>query len=419
MRARWAVLLFVACSVSTAADWPGWRGPTGMGQTPEKNLPLTWGGKANANVLWKVALPGQDQPAAQDHNQSSPVVAGDRVFVTASYWPGGKSDSRSLPEHHVACYRVADGKRLWDTKIEPGPWLLSDLRGGYTAPTPALDKERVYVVFGSAVIAALDRDGKIIWRKEIRPFKFDVALAASQVLFEESVILQCDQLDRQSRMIAFDRKTGAVKWEHKRPEVDFSHSTPVLATIRGKQQLLVAASNAVQGVDPGSGKLLWWCEAKGDTVSPVLGRGLVYCDSGRGGPAVAVDPSGAGDVTKSHVKWKLAQIPEGYSSPVLVGDFLYRLHGPEVLKCLNMATGKVEFSERLPGVSTSSSPVASADGRLYLASAGKSYVLRAGPKLEVLAINELGDDGPASPAVADGRLFLKGHKWLFCIGPKD
>jgi outer membrane protein assembly factor BamB len=390
-----------------------------MGQTDESNLPLAWGGTDGANVLWKVPLPGTESKAGQDQNQSSPVVADGRVFVTASYWPKGRPDPKAFPEHHVVCYRAADGRLLWDAKVEPGPWLLSDLRGGYTAPTPAVDGDRVYVVFGSSVIAALDLEGRPVWRKEITPHKFDVALAASPVLFGGTVILQCDQVDRQSRTVAFDRSTGEVRWEVKRPNDGFAHSTPVVVRVGGKPQLLASASNAIEGLDPATGKLLWWCEAKGDTVSPVFIGGLVYCDSGRGGPGFAVDPTGSGDVTKTHLRWKLALVPEGYSSPVAAGEYLYRLHAPEILKCVKLATGEVIYSERLPGVSTSSSPVATPDGRIYLASAGKSYVLKAGPKPDVLAVNDLGDGGPASPAVSSGRLFLKGRRWLFCVGAKQ
>ena len=417
MIVRWvAVAVFAQLAVAAAAaDWPGWRGPTGMGQTDE-TLPLNWGGKDGTNVVWKVALPGVEAKAGQDQNQSSPVVFGDRVFLTASYWPD-KVDAKKQPEHHVACYRASDGLRLWDVTVPPGPWTFSDLRGGYTAPTPAVDGERVYVVFGSAVIAALDHDGKPVWRKDITPYKFDVALAASPVLFGETVILQCDQVDRESRLIAFDRKTGDVAWEEKRPKVGFAHSTPVVAAVGGKPQLLVSASNALQGLDPASGKWLWSCAAKGDTVSPVLAGGVVYCDSGRGGPGVAVDPTGSGDVTKTHQKWTIPVVKEGYSSPVAAGEHLYRLCNPDVLTCVRLATGEEVFSERLPGVSAAASPVATPDGRLYFASAGKSYVVKAGPKLEILATNDLGDGGPASPAVAGGKLFLKGRKWLFCVGP--
>jgi outer membrane protein assembly factor BamB len=409
---------FATASAVRAEDWPGWRGPTGMGQVEDKNLPLTWGGKDNSNVLWKMPLPGTEEKAGQDQNQSSPIVSRDRAIVTMSYWPGGKTDPKQYPEHHVACYKVIDGKLLWDITVPPGPWLFADLRGGYTAPTPAADGERIYVVFGSSVMVALNYDGKLLWRKEITPYKFDVAFAASPVLFEETIILQCDQVDKGSRLVGYDRKTGEVKWEEKRPNVSFGHSTPVLAKIGGKSQLLVSASNALQGVDPATGKIIWTCTAKGDTVSPVMANGLAYCDSGRGGPGLAVELTGMGDVTKTHLKWTIPQVKEGYSSPVISGEYIYRLQNPEVLGCFRLSTGEIVYSERMPGVSASSSPLATADGRIYLASAGKTYVLKGSPKLEILATNDLGDSGPASPGVADGKIFLKGRKWLFCVGAK-
>lgn len=411
-----AVLLLVAGHAG-AADWPMWRGPTGQGRTAETNLPLTWDGKNGTNVLWKSPLPGGTGKAGLDQNQSSPVVVGDRVFVTVSYWPG-ETDAAKYPEHHVACYAADDGKPLWDVTVAPGPWKFSDLRGGYTAPTPAADKDHVYVVFGSSVIAALDHSGKEVWREEVVPFKFDVALAASPVPVGETIVLQCDETGGESRLIAFDRKTGDVKWEEKRPGVGFAHSTPVLATVGKELQLLLAASNAVQGADPATGKVLWSCGAKGDTVSPVLAGGVVYLDSGRGGPGVAVDPTGKGDVTKTHLRWTAKVVSEGYSSPAADEEYLYRLHKPEVLTCRRLSDGEVVYSERVAGVNTSASPVLTADGRLYLVSGGKSVVVKAGPKFEVLATNNLGDNSPASPAVAGGRLFIKGQKSLYCIGEK-
>jgi hypothetical protein len=410
--------LLAVVNACRAEDWPGWRGPTGQGVSTEKNLPLQWGGKDHRNVRWQTLLPGQGGKAKQDQNQSSPIVSRGRVFVTASYWPTGV-DQREFPEHHVICFRARDGEQLWDTRIEHGPWSRAeDLRGGYTAPTPASDGERIYVFFGSSVLAALDFAGKQLWRKEITPYKFDVAAGASPVLYKDTLLLQCDQVAKSSRLLAFNRKTGDVKWEKKRPNVDFGHSTPVLAEVKGQTQLLIAASNALQGVDPSSGDVLWWCAARGDTVSPVQGGGLVYLDSGRGGAAVAVDPTGSGDVTRTHRKWQIKNVPEGFSSPVIVGDYLYRLCNPETLRCWKLANGEEVFKERLPGVSTASSPFATVEGRLYFASAGKSYVVKAGPKLEVLAVNDLGDGSQASPAVADGCIFLKGRKHLYCISNK-
>jgi outer membrane protein assembly factor BamB len=410
--------LFVIISASPAEDWPAWRGPTGQGVSKEKGLPLKWGGKEQTNIRWQTLLPGQHAKVKQDQNQSSPIVRRGRVFLTVSYWPAGV-DPKQFPEHHVVCFRARDGELQWDTRIEHGPWSRAeDLRGGYTAPTPASDGERVYVLFGSSVLAALDFQGKQLWRKEITPYKFDVAIGTSPVIYKDTVLVQCDQVDKSSRLLAFDGKTGELKWEKKRPNVNFAHSTPVLADVQGRTQLLVAASNALQGVDPKTGDVLWWCAAHGDTMSPVLGGGLVYLDSGRGGAGVAVDPTGRGDVTRTHRKWQVKNVPEGFSSPVVVGEYLYRLCNPETLRSWKLDSGQEVFKERLPGVSTAASPFTTPEGRIYLASAGKSYVLKAGPKLEVLAVNDLGDGSAASPAVADGCIFLKGRRYLYCIGDK-
>jgi outer membrane protein assembly factor BamB len=421
LRLSGIVVVLVMAGVASAADWPSWRGPTGQGICDEKDLPLTWDAKKGENVLWKVPLPVTEAKAAADRNQSSPVVIAGKVFVTVSYWQGSKEPvPKQYPEHHVACYQASDGKKLWDTQVPHGPWFLTDLRGGYTAPTPVADKERVYVMFGSSVLAALDHDGKIVWRKEIEPYAFDVCAGGSPILYEDTVILQCDQVNKSSRLLAFDRKTGDVKWERKRPDNGFSHSTPILVKIKDKPQLLIGASNALQGVDPTDGKVLWWCDAKGDTASPVYANGIAFLDSGRGGPgvAVALDSAGEGNVTKTHRKWEIKQIAEGFSSPIIIGDYLYRLQGSATLRCWKLSSGEQVYDERLAGASAACSPIATPDGRLYCASAGKSYVVQAGPKFEILATNDLGDGSEASPAVSDGCFYFKGQKYLWCVGKK-
>jgi outer membrane protein assembly factor BamB len=422
---RFLCALAAACLVTAARadDWTGWRGPTGMGQAADRGLPLTWGGKDGDNVLWKAPLFDGKGKVRFDQNQSSPVIQGEHVFVTLSYWPEGAVAEKEPPEHHIVCFRKSDGRRLWDTRVAAGPWLLKDLRGGYTAPTPTADAERVYVLFGSSVAAALDTAGKVVWRKEMTPFAFDVAIGTSPVLYRDTVLLQWDQTNKSSRLIALDKKTGDVRWERKRPDADWAHSTPVLAEVKGKTQLLVASASAVQGLDPANGETVWSCGTAdkariGDTVSPVLAGGVVYCDSGRGGPGVAVDPTGTGDVTKTHLKWRAAQVPEGFGSPVAVGDYLYRLHSPGTVTCWKLADGETVYRERLAGIAVAPSPFATPDGRLYFASAGKSYVVKAGPKFEVLGVSDLGDPSPASPAVADGRIFLRGGRNLYCIGKK-
>src|SRR5262245_4414180 len=156
-------------------DWPQFRGPTGLGTTPEKNLPQTWGGEKGENVLWKSPLVGE--------GHASPIVWKDRVYITTVRWAAGKADPAVMPEHHVLCYSAADGKLVWDTPVQPGPWLRSDFRsgagGGYAAPTPVTDGKNLFVVFGSSVMASLDLEGKIAWRQEIRPYTFDVTIGSS------------------------------------------------------------------------------------------------------------------------------------------------------------------------------------------------------------------------------------------------
>jgi outer membrane protein assembly factor BamB len=195
----------------------------------------------------------------------------------------------------------------------------------------------------------------------------------------------------------------------------------MLIRVKDKDQLVVAAADALQGLDPASGEVVWHCAKDGGYwTSLTYGSGLVYADSG-GGRGVAVDPTGSGDVDKTHVKWQHPKVPEGLGCPVIVGDYLLRAHKPGMLKCWRLSTGELVADKRLEGISYVSSPITTPEGRVYIASAGRSYVLQVGGDkgVEVLASNTLpgGDDGP-SPAVAGGRIFLKSRGELFCVGKK-
>ena len=414
-------VLSVAGSVR-AENWPGFRGPTGLGYTAEKNLPTEWGGDARKNVVWSADLPGE--------GHASPIVWGDRVFTCTVKWTEDSADRKRIPDHHVTCYRASDGTRLWDTQIKPGQWLRSDFRsgpgGGYAAPTPCTDGQHVFVAFGSAVMASLDFDGHIVWRKDILPYTFDVTLGSSPVLYGDTVVLLCAMANKNdSRLVAFAKGDGAQKWETRMPTVGFAHSTPVVIDVSGKPQMLVLASgigvtpDGMQSFDPATGKRLWWCRGGGDAASPAFGDGIVYFDSGRGGPGFAVDPTGAGDVTGANVRWTIPKVAEGIGSPVIVGGYVYRLESPGVLHCWKADTGAEVYSKKLEGLtSTWASPITDAEGRLFFASGGRSVVIKAGPQFEVLATNDLHDPNHASAAVSDGRLFILGKKQLFCVGSK-
>jgi outer membrane protein assembly factor BamB len=415
-------VLFLALAVN-AEDWPQFRGPTGLGYSSERVLPTEWGGRDRKNVLWTAPLVGE--------GHASPIVWKDRVFVCTVRWPESVKDrTKVIPDHHVLCYCAADGKRLWDTQVPPGPWLRSDFRsgpgGGYAAPTPAADEKHVFCVFGSAVIAALNHDGVIVWRKEIKPYTFDVTIGTSPVVYDNTVLMLCAMArSEDSRLVAFDKKDGSTVWQTPLPHASFAHSTPVLIRTGGKSQLIVVASGmaesaeGVQSFDPASGKRLWWCKGPGEAASPAYGSGIVYCDSGRGGAGIAVDPTGAGDVTRTHIKWRQERLSEAIGSPIIVNGLVYRLQNPDVLKCWRAADGKLVYTERLTGLTTSwASPIADGAGRLYYASAGKSYVLQAGAEFRVLAVNDLDDPNHASPAIAGGRIYLAGTRMLHCIGNK-
>jgi len=403
------------------ANWPGFRGPTGLGYTTEENLPITWGGPARENVLWTSPLTGQ--------GHASPIVWDQAVIVCTVNWPTGVEDRKKvIPEHHVTCYRTSDGRLLWDTLVPPGPWLRDDFRsgpgGGYAAATPVTDGKLIYCAFASSVLAAVDFQGNIAWRKPIVPYSFDVTLGSSPVLYGDTVILFCAMAKKEdSRVIAFDKTSGDLRWERKLPQTQFGHSTPLIIQVNNKSQMLLLASgmekagDALQSLDPADGKLLWWCRGEGDASSPAYGQGLVYFDDGRGGTGVAVDPTSSGDVSDTHVRWTITQRGEALSSPIVVGKYLYRLRTPGFLQCWEMATGKEMYSERLQDISTTwASPIADPKGHLFFANAGKSYIVQAGPECRILAINDLGDGNHPSPAAANGRLFLVGLKNIYCIG---
>jgi outer membrane protein assembly factor BamB len=403
------------------ANWPGFRGPTGLGYTTDDNLPIAWGGPTNESVLWTSPLKGQ--------GHASPIVWDQAVIVCTVQWPAGVADrGKVIPEHHVTCYRLSDGAVVWDTLVPPGPWLRTDFRsgpgGGYAAATPVTDGRLVYCAFASSVLVAVDLQGHIAWRKPIVPYSFDVTLGSSPVLYGDTVILFCAMAKKEdSRVVAFDKTNGESRWERRLPQTRFGHSTPLIIQVNDKPQMILVASgmekagDAAQSLDPADGKLLWWCRGEGDASSPAYGQGLVYFDDGRGSTGVAVDPTGTGDVSGTHVRWTLAQSGEALSSPIVVGKYLYRLRTPGFLQCWEMATGKEVYSERLQDISSTwASPIADPKGRLFFANAGKSYVVQAGPQCRILAVNDLGDGNHASPAAAQGRLLFVGLKNIYCIG---
>ncbi len=411
------ICLVTPASRAAAQDWPQFRGPTGCGLASDTVLPITWGGPKKDNVLWTADLLGD--------GIASPIVWKDRLFiVNVSRKADNKKTGRDYPEQFVACYEAKQGKLLWNTIIPPGPWKRSHNNragGGLANCTPATDGERVYALFGTSVLAALDFDGKIAWRKELVPHRYDMEMATSPIVFENSVIVYCG-MQGGSRLVAFERRSGEIAWDKDLKDTGYGHNTPLIIQVKGTPQMILmgaglgAAKNAIQSFDPRTGERLWWSAGRGETASAVVAKSFIFCDSGRGGGARLVDPTGNGDVTTTHVKWE-ANVPHGLSSPLVVGSHIYRLHDNNTLTCWEIETGKKMYQERVEGLSSNwASPIADGAGRIFLASGGTSVVVDAGPEFKVLATNKLGDSNHASPAVAGGRLYVAGDKRLYAIG---
>jgi outer membrane protein assembly factor BamB len=423
-RACFGALLAMALGVSgtsRAADWPGWRGPTGLGYTEEKDLPLTWDAKTGKNIVWKTLLHGgsKNNPDYTSPGWSSPIVCKGRIFLTTATWPLGPSDKErrvSIADHHVLCFQADDGKLLWDTVVPGGKLVVNNIYHGYAVPTPATDGELVFALFGSGVLAAVDFEGKIVWREELPHLRdIDNGICSSPVLYKDSVIVPGIQ---DMGLRALDKKTGKVQWEQKTKRGN-TMATPALIRIRDKLQLIHYA-DGIQGIDPASGELLWSCKAPTSQSSPAYGAGLLFADAGRGGNnGAAVDPTGKGDVSKTHVKWQNRVEGVAGGSAIVVGDHVYRSSGQDFIRCWAMAIGELADELKAARITPSASPIATPDGRIYFASAGKSYVIRADPKLEILATNDLNDGEPyTTPAVSSGRIFIKGKSYLWCIGTK-
>ena len=406
MAIAWAAAIVGSATWARAEDWPCWRGPAGCGNSDAKNLPVTWNAKDNLNVLWKVEL-----PKSAGMTPSSPIVIGDAVIVTTD---------KPAMEHTVACFNKKDGALRWATTVPPGPAKSIDGRNSAAASTPCSDGKFVFAMFGSGVIAGLDlKDGQIKWRQELKDMAFDCGIGNSPMVWADTVLFVSDQNGSKSAVLGWDCKTGNLKIEEKRPNETFCHSTPIFMKVDGRDQMIYAGNKATQGLDPATGKVLWWASWGGgwlgESSSPVQGGGLIYTDNGRGGGGVVLKPGGAGDVSKTNVK-AVVGCKSDIGSPIIVGDCIYRNEGDRVT-CRKLQTGEVIYHQQLAGIHGWASPAATAD-RVYYATAGKSYVLKAGPTFEILGQGDLGDGNPASPAISDGKLFLKGAKYLWCVGEK-
>jgi outer membrane protein assembly factor BamB len=409
-----AVLLGVVAAAG--ANWSGFRGPHGDGVSADRGLPVKW--SATDNVVWKTKLPGP--------GTSSPIVWGDRVFVTCDTGreAARKGDVAKI-RRHLLCVDRKSGKILWQddvpAKLPENDYNFYLQQHGYVSSTPATDGERVYVFYGRTGVLAYDFAGKQLWHVEVGKYLNSWGSAASPVLYKDLVIVNASV--ESGALLALDKKTGQRVW--RAGGIRDCWSTPALVAVAGgKHELVLNTQGIMFGFDPEKGTKLWECEGistNTPTSSPVAKDGVIYVMGAaqEGTRAVqAVRAGGRGEVSKTHILWR-HKGGTNHTSLVVANGRLYYISG--TVTCLKADTGAVVFQERLYDARQEYNSPVVADGRLYLFTRKSgAYVLALGDKLEVLAHNELGDRSTfnASPAVSGGQLFVRSDKYLYCLGNK-
>jgi len=394
-----------------AHDWPEFRGPTGQGLSPAKDVPIRW--SATENVAWKTAIPGS--------GWSSPVLANGRLYLTTTKSIEGVKSLKLA----AMCLDARDGKLLWSTNVfSPEDGASLHRKNSYASPTPVVRDGRLYVHFGHLGTACLDLDGHVLWRQTSIKYPPVHGNGGSPVLAGDLLIFSCDGA-ADPMVVALDRRTGEVRWKTPRNNESapkkFSFSTPLLITNAGREELISPGSGGTYAYDPATGRTLWKVSTgAGFSVvpRPVFAHGLLFVNTDYDFPKLfAIRPGGEGDVTSSHLAWQTGRGAPSTPSALVAGEELYFVSDAGIATCADAKTGKVHWNERLGG-GFSASPVF-ADGRVYFQNEeGVGYVLKAGKSFEQLAKNELGERTLASCAVDDGTLFIRGAEHLFRIGKK-
>jgi outer membrane protein assembly factor BamB len=382
-------------------EWPQFRGPDGQGHANQQGLPTEW--NESENIAWKVRVAGL--------GWSSPVIAAGQIWLTTALDKG-----HSL---RAVCLDATSGETLHDIEV-----FHADNPGGihnknsYASPTPILDQGRIYLHFGDLGTACLSTEGQIVWRNNELKYSHGHGPAGSPVLYHDLLIVSCDGTDVQY-VAALDKHTGKLRWKTDR-NGRMAYSTPLVIKVGGADQLVSTGGEQAVAYEPDSGNEIWRVRYDGysEVPRPVYGQGLVFLATGYDTPWLyAVRPDGRGDVTESHVEWKLQKGAPLNPSPLLVGEELYLVSDQGIASCLDAKTGDKHWQKRLPG-NYSASPLV-ADDKIYVTNEhGLTTVIEPAKEYRQLAANEIDGQTLASLAVSGKAIFLRSGTHLYRIEDK-
>ncbi|TWT32855.1 PQQ-binding-like beta-propeller repeat protein [Blastopirellula retiformator] len=401
-----SIVVLTSANMLPAGDWPHWRGPNDLGAAePGQSPPAEF--SDTQNVLWKTPVPGR--------GHSSPTIIGDKVFLTTA--------DVAAQTQSVLCFDRQTGKPVWSTIVNTGG-LPREIHSHNThaTPTVACDAQQLFVVFNnheSAQLAALDLNGKILWKKQgpFSPEQYKFGYGPSPLLYDDLVIVAAEY--EKGYIVALNKKNGDVAWKIDRPQISFS--SPVVANIAGRDQMLISGLGKVCSFDPKSGKQLWAVDGPAiATCGTLVWQGDTVFASG-GYPekeTMAVKADGSGKVL-----WR--QGVRCYEQSLVAADgYVYAVSDDGIGYCWNAETGEEMWKKRLGG-SVSSSPTLVGDLIYLFNERGKCFVFKTNPeKFELVAENQLGDEAYASPSFCDGKMFMRTadstdgtrRETLYCIG---
>ncbi len=417
---RLPVLAFAALAVASASaapsgNWPQWRGPEMNGTAVATNLPIRW--SATENITWKLAMP--------DFSGSTPIVWNDHVFLSTA-------DGTEL---YLLAVDRNKGTARW--KMHLGTGNAKVRKQNMSSPSPVTDGRTVWVMTGTGVLKAFDFNGRELWARDIQKdygrFGLNWGYASSPLLVRDTLFVQVlhgMKTDDPSYLLAIEGATGKTRWRVERPtdaqqESPDAYTTPALARVGDKEEIVVAGGDYVTGHDPATGAELWRAGGLNPgkdrsyriVASPTVANDMIYAPS-RVKPLIALRTGGRGDITKTHLAWTTDQGPD-VPTPAVAGNYIFILNDRGIMWCRDAKTGaEVWGNQRVRPGTYSASPVV-ADAKVFVVSEdGVVTVLEAGSVFKVLAENDMADYTLSSPAISDGQIFIRTQKFLYCIGAR-